>query len=67
MKLKCAFRVRRHNFELHNAKEGIKHLSEKVQDIIDMKPSRGIEEVQRLNGGIVVLNRFIPRSTNKCQ
>ena len=39
---------------------------EKIQAIMELEPPRTVKEVQRLNGKIVVLNRFVSKATDNC-
>ena len=48
------------------SQRGIEANSEKVQAIINMVSPRTVEEVQKLTGRIVALNRFVSRATDKC-
>lgn len=41
--------------------------SDKIQDVLDMKPLRNIMEVQQLTGCIAALGSFMSRSAGKCQ
>ena len=45
---------------------GIEVNPDKIQAILDMKPSRSIKEVQSLNGRVAALNGFVSKATNKC-
>nr|XP_018677532.1 PREDICTED: uncharacterized protein LOC103974988 [Musa acuminata subsp. malaccensis] len=45
---------------------GIDANPEKVQAIIDMQPPRTIRDLQRLNGRLVALSRFLSRSGDRC-
>lgn len=48
-------------------KEGMKPHPKKVEAIINMKTPKTIKVAQRLDGSIVVLNRFLANSKNKCK
>ena len=48
------------------SQRGIEVNLEKVRAIMDLAPPKMVEEVQSLNGKIVVLNRFVSRATDKC-
>ncbi|XP_065036645.1 uncharacterized protein LOC135672121 [Musa acuminata AAA Group] len=64
---KCAFGVTSGKFLgfiIHE--RGIDANSEKVQAIIDMQPPRTIRDLQRLNGRLVALSRFLSRSGDRC-
>ena len=45
---------------------GIEVNPDKIQAILDMKPSRSIKEVQSLNGRVAAFNGFVSKATNKC-
>ena len=45
---------------------GIEEDLDKIQAILDMKPLRSIKEVQSLTGRVAALNRFVPKTTDKC-
>ncbi|XP_065004118.1 uncharacterized protein LOC135636357 [Musa acuminata AAA Group] len=64
---KCAFGVTSGKFLgfiIHE--RGIDANPEKVQAIIDMQPPRTIRDLQRLNGRLVSLSRFLSRSGDRC-
>ncbi|XP_064950492.1 uncharacterized protein LOC135604769 [Musa acuminata AAA Group] len=64
---KCAFGVTSRKFLgfiIHE--RGIDANPEKVQAIIDMQSPRTIKDLQRLNGRIVALSRFLARSGDRC-
>lgn len=44
----------------------IKTNLEKIRAIIDMKSPKNLNEVQKLTGRIVTLNKFVLRSIDKC-
>lgn len=48
------------------SKMEIKANLEKIQVIVDITSPRNLNEVQKLASGIITLNRFISRSTDKC-
>lgn len=48
-------------------KEGIKPHLEKVKAILRMQPSKIVRDVQRLNGSITAIGKFIPRCTDMCK
>ena len=45
---------------------GIELNSNKIRTIMEMAPPRNTKEVQRLNGKVAVLNRFVLRAMDKC-
>ncbi|XP_031108649.1 uncharacterized protein LOC116013135 [Ipomoea triloba] len=47
------------------SKRGIEPNLDKVKAILEMEPPRSLREVQRLNGRLVALGRFISRSAEK--
>lgn len=47
--------------------EGIRARREKIGAILNMNPPRKIKEVQKLNGKVVVLSRFLSRSADTCR
>nr|XP_009388363.1 PREDICTED: uncharacterized protein LOC103975179 [Musa acuminata subsp. malaccensis] len=64
---KCAFGVTSGKFLgfiIHE--RGIDANPEKIQAIIDMRPPRTIRDLQRLNGRLVALSRFLSRSGDRC-
>nr|XP_009386626.1 PREDICTED: uncharacterized protein LOC103973709 [Musa acuminata subsp. malaccensis] len=64
---KCAFGVTSGKFLgfiIHE--RGIDANLEKIQAIIDMQPPRTIRDLQRLNGRLVALSRFLSRSGDRC-
>ena len=64
---KCVFRVTTGKFlGFMVSQRGIVVNPEKVQAIMELEPSRTVKEVQRLNGKIAALNRFISKATDKC-
>lgn len=65
---KCAFGVLEGKFLGYLiSQERIKPHPEKVEAITNMKPLRTLKELQKLNGKIAALGRFIPRSADKCR
>lgn len=38
----------------------------KIWDVLEIKPPKSLKQLQRLNGRIAMLNRFVFRSTDKC-
>ena len=64
---KCAFGVSLGKFlGFMVSQRGIQANPDKIQTILDMKPSRSIKEVQSLTGQVATLNRFVSKATNKC-
>ena len=64
---KCAFGVTSGKFLgfiIHE--KGIDANPEKVQAIINMQSPRTIKDLQRLNGRLVVMSRFLARSGDRC-
>uniref|UniRef100_A0A804HML0 RNase H type-1 domain-containing protein n=1 Tax=Musa acuminata subsp. malaccensis TaxID=214687 RepID=A0A804HML0_MUSAM len=64
---KCAFGVTSEKFLgfiIHE--RGIDANPEKIQAIINMQPPRTIRDLQRLNGRLVALSRFLSRSGDRC-
>ncbi|KAL0294164.1 UNVERIFIED_CONTAM: hypothetical protein Sradi_6900500 [Sesamum radiatum] len=47
------------------SQRGIESNPEKIKAILEMKPPRTIQEVQRLTGRLATLNRFISRSSDR--
>lgn len=61
---KCTFGVKEGKFLGYLiSSEGIKPHPEKIEAISNMRPPKNLKEVQKLNGKIVALSRFIPKST----
>ncbi|XP_076926872.1 uncharacterized protein LOC143590206 [Bidens hawaiensis] len=59
---KCLFGVEEGKFPgVVVTNEGMKANPEKVEALLHMKPPTSIKEVQRLNGRLVTLNRFLSR------
>ena len=48
------------------SQRGIEANPNKILAIIEMAPPRNVKEVHSLNNKVAVLNRFVPRATNKC-
>ena len=64
---KCAFRVTAGKFlGFMVSQRGIEVNPEKIRAIIELESPRTVEEVQRLNGKIAALNRFILKAMDKC-
>ncbi|KAK4403977.1 hypothetical protein Sango_0766300 [Sesamum angolense] len=47
------------------SQRGIEANPEKIKAILEMKPPKTIQEVQRLTGRLAALNRFISRSSDR--
>ena len=64
---KCAFGVTAGKFlGFMVSSRGIEVNPEKILAIMELEPSRTVNEVQRLNGKIAALNRFVSKVTDKC-
>ena len=64
---KCVFGIASGKFlGFMVSQRGIESNPEKVQTIINMASPRTVKEVQKLNGRIAALNRFVSRATDKC-
>ena len=64
---KCVFGVTTGKFlGFMVSQRGIEVNPDKIQAILEMKPSTNIKDVQSLNGKVIALNRFVSRATNKC-
>ena len=64
---KCAFEVFSGKFlEFMVSYKGIEANPNKIQEILNMEPSRNIKEVQSLTGRVAALNRFVLKATDKC-
>ena len=64
---KCAFEVSSEKFlGFMVSHRGIEANSDKIQAILDMKPSQNVKEVQPLTGRVATLNRFVSKATDKC-
>ncbi|KAL0322537.1 UNVERIFIED_CONTAM: Transposon Ty3-G Gag-Pol polyprotein [Sesamum angustifolium] len=63
---KCTFGVHGGKFlGFMISQRGIEANPEKIKAILEMKPPRTIQEVQRLTGRLAALNRFILRSSDR--
>ena len=64
---KCVFGVTSGKFLGYVVnRRGIEANPDKIQAILDMRPPRKIKEVQRLNGRIAALSRFMSKSADRC-
>ena len=64
---KCIFGVTTWKFLGYMVSQrGIEANPAKIKALIDMQEPTKIKEIQRLNGRIVALGRFIPKSADKC-
>ena len=64
---KCAFGVASRKFlGFMVSHRGIEANPEKIKEILDMKPSQSIKEVQSLTERVTALNRFVSKATDKC-
>ena len=64
---KCAFRVSSGKFlGFMVSHRGIEANLNKIQAILDMKPSQNVKEVQSLTGRVAAFNRFVSKATDKC-
>ena len=64
---KCVFGVTAGKFlGFMVSQRGIEVNSEKVQAILELKPPRTVKAVQRLNGKVAALNKFVSKATDKC-
>nr|XP_009388102.1 PREDICTED: uncharacterized protein LOC103974923 [Musa acuminata subsp. malaccensis] len=64
---KCAFGVTSGKFlKFIIYERGIDANPEKVQAVIDMQSPRTIKDLQRLNGRLVAMSRFLARSGDRC-
>ena len=64
---KCAFGVVLGKFfGFMVSHRGIEANPNKIQAILDMKPSQNIKEVQSLIRQVAALNRFVSKATDKC-
>ena len=64
---KCAFGVSSGKFlGFMVSHRGIEANPDKIQVILDMKPSRNNKGVQSLTGRVATLNRFVSKATDKC-
>ena len=65
---KCSFGIKEGKFlGFYVGQHGIKPNPDKIQAILDMEAPRTIREVQRLNGRINALSRFISQTADKCK
>ncbi|XP_076902528.1 putative mitochondrial protein AtMg00860 [Bidens hawaiensis] len=63
---KCSFGVDEGKFlGVLFTKEGFRANPEKIEALIQMEPPRNFKEVQRLNGRLIALNRFLSKFTDK--
>ena len=64
---KCAFGVLSGKFlGFMVSHRGIEANPNKIQAILDMKPSRNNKEVQSLTGRVATLNKFVSKAIDKC-
>ncbi|XP_050233160.1 uncharacterized protein LOC126681656 [Mercurialis annua] len=64
---KCAFGVKAGKFLGYLiSQRGIEANPEKIQAVIDMKAPQSVRDVQKLNGRVTALGRFISSSAKKC-
>ena len=64
---KCAFGVSSGKFlGFMVSHRGIEANPDKIQAILDMKPSQNVKEVQSLTERVAALNRFVSKTTDKC-
>ena len=64
---KCVFGVTSGKFLGYIVNQrGIEANPDKIKAILDMRPPRKLKEVQRLNGRIFALSRFISKSVDRC-
>ncbi|KAK4394082.1 Retrovirus-related Pol polyprotein from transposon opus [Sesamum angolense] len=64
--IKCTFGVHGGKFlGFMISQRGIEANPEKIKAILEMKPPKTIQEVQRLTGRLAALNRFISRSSDR--
>ena len=64
---KCMFGVTAGKFlGFMMSQRGIEVNPEKVRAILELEPPRTVKAVQRLNGKVVALNRFVSKATDKC-
>ena len=64
---KCTFGVSTEKFLgfIVNSR-GIKANPDKIKVVLDMLPPSNVKEIQRLNGRIAALSRFVSKASNKC-
>ena len=64
---KCTFGVASGKFlGFMVSHRGIEANPKKIKEILDIKPSQNIKEVQSLTGRVAALNRFVSKATDKC-
>ena len=64
---KCTFRVTAGKFlGFMVSQRGIEANPDKIRAIMEKTPPKNVKEVQRLNGKVAALNRFVSRATDKC-
>ena len=64
---KCAFKMMAGKFlGFMVSQRGIEVNPNKIRAIMEMAPLRNLKEVQRLNGKVAALNRFVSRARDKC-
>ena len=64
---KCVFRVSLGKFiGFMVSQRGMEANPNKIQAILEIKPSKNIKEVQSLNGKVTTLNKFVSRAMDKC-
>ena len=64
---KCAFGVSSGKFlGFMVSHRGIEANPDKIQAILDIKPSQNTKEIQSLTRRVVALNRFVSKATDKC-
>ncbi|KAI3757912.1 hypothetical protein L6452_05456 [Arctium lappa] len=65
---KCSFGVRAGKFLGYMVtRRGIEANPEQIKAIVELKSPRNFKEVQRLTGRVAALNRFISRSSDRCE
>ena len=64
---KCTFGVASGKFlGFMVSHRGIEANPKKIKEILDIKPSQNIKEVQSLIGRVAALNKFVSKATDKC-
>ena len=64
---KCVFGVTAGKFlGFIVSQRGIEVNPEKVRAIMELEPPKTVKAVQRLNGKVAALNRFVSKATDKC-
>ena len=64
---KCTFGVTAGKFlGFMVSQRGIEANLDKIRAIMEKTPPKNVKEVQRLNGKVAALNRFVSRVTDKC-